>query len=113
MPRVEKTIATARAKADAKKVLNAMQRREELLGLVATYRRLKAELGLMDFSDQIALAARLADEHPEVGETERSKFRIVRSEEHTSELRSLMRNSYAVFCLKKKTTQISNTNQQL
>src|SRR3546814_10433540 len=27
--------------------------------------------------------------------------RIVRSEEHTSELQSLMRNSYAVFCLKK------------
>src|SRR3546814_4264601 len=27
-----------------------------------------------------------------------------RSEEHTSELQSLMRNSYAVFCLKKKTT---------
>src|SRR3546814_1350668 len=27
----------------------------------------------------------------------------VRSEEHTSELQSLMRNSYAVFCLKKKT----------
>src|SRR3546814_10905166 len=33
---------------------------------------------------------------------------IDRSEEHTSELQSLMRNSYAVFCLKKKnnTTQI-------
>src|SRR3546814_7153019 len=31
-------------------------------------------------------------------------FRIVvRSEEHTSELPSLMRNSYAVFCLQKKT----------
>src|SRR3546814_3967256 len=28
----------------------------------------------------------------------------VRSEEHTSELKSLMRISYAVFCLKKKTT---------
>src|SRR3546814_1953010 len=27
---------------------------------------------------------------------------VVRSEEHTSELQSLMRNSYAVFCLKKK-----------
>src|SRR3546814_3272326 len=26
----------------------------------------------------------------------------IRSEEHTSELKSLMRNSYAVFCLKKK-----------
>src|SRR3546814_1087055 len=29
----------------------------------------------------------------------------VRSEEHTSELQSLMRISYAVFCLKKKNTQ--------
>src|SRR3546814_8269162 len=31
-----------------------------------------------------------------------------RSEEHTSELQSLMRISYAVFCLKKKTTQQQN-----
>src|SRR3546814_1683598 len=30
-----------------------------------------------------------------------------RSEEHTSELQSLMRISYAVFCLKKKTNNIS------
>src|SRR3546814_2573664 len=29
---------------------------------------------------------------------------VLRSEEHTSELQSLMRISYAVFCLKKKTT---------
>src|SRR3546814_10061662 len=34
-----------------------------------------------------------------------------RSEEHTSELQSLMRISYAVFCLKKKTIN-SNTIQQ-
>src|SRR3546814_2817619 len=32
----------------------------------------------------------------------------VRSEEHTSELQSLMRNSYAVFCLKKKKNNIIN-----
>src|SRR3546814_2317246 len=30
------------------------------------------------------------------------RLRWLRSEEHTSELQSLMRNSYAVFCLKKK-----------
>src|SRR3546814_5526260 len=30
--------------------------------------------------------------------------RLIRSEEHTSELPSLMRNSYAVYCLKKKTS---------
>src|SRR3546814_10089902 len=33
-----------------------------------------------------------------------------RSEEHTSELQSLMRISYAVFCLKKKTQKITNYN---
>src|SRR3546814_2412551 len=31
-------------------------------------------------------------------------YRAMRSEEHTSELQSLMRISYAVFCLKKKKT---------
>src|SRR3546814_3239101 len=37
---------------------------------------------------------------------------LVRSEEHTSELQSLMRISYAVFCLKKKqsTNDIHKTN---
>src|SRR3546814_10299215 len=34
--------------------------------------------------------------------------KLVRSEEHTSELQSLMRISYAVFCLKKKTKTSSN-----
>src|SRR3546814_6361647 len=39
----------------------------------------------------------------------------VRSEEHTSELQSLMRISYAVFCLKKKNTKehTNNTTQSL
>src|SRR3546814_4523948 len=39
-----------------------------------------------------------------------------RSEEHTSELQSLMRNSYAVFCLKKKkknTQKRRHTNQEI
>src|SRR3546814_3806883 len=34
----------------------------------------------------------------------------LRSEEHTSELQSLMRISYAVFCLKKKKTHTINTH---
>src|SRR3546814_2620421 len=37
----------------------------------------------------------------------------VRSEEHTSELQSLMRISYAVFCLKKKKKQTTKHNQRL
>src|SRR3546814_5982696 len=34
-----------------------------------------------------------------------------RSEEHTSELQSLMRNSYAVFCLKKKNIKVRNMTE--
>src|SRR3546814_3727167 len=42
---------------------------------------------------------------PEQPGLRRSQQGAGRSEEHTSELQSLMRISYAVFCLKKKTTQ--------
>src|SRR3546814_2910245 len=42
------------------------------------------------------------------GEIEIAK-RIERSEEHTSELQSLMRISYAVFCLKKKNSSNKKT----
>src|SRR3546814_2405800 len=38
---------------------------------------------------------------------------MVRSEEHTSELQSLMRISYAVFCLKKKNTTDNNETQRI
>src|SRR3546814_9358141 len=47
-------------------------------------------------------------------DTAQGIFRLTRSEEHTSELQSLMRISYAVFCLKKKnTTYKIPTNMQL
>src|SRR3546814_3475049 len=36
----------------------------------------------------------------------------IRSEEHTSELQSLMRISYAVFCLKKKKNTTTNNTHQ-
>src|SRR3546814_4419371 len=38
------------------------------------------------------------------------RVREARSEEHTSELQSLMRISYAVFCLQKKTTHETKNN---
>src|SRR3546814_2151926 len=37
---------------------------------------------------------------------------VMRSEEHTSELQSLMRISYAVFCLKKKKTRCQTKHNQ-
>src|SRR3546814_10471217 len=41
----------------------------------------------------------------------KSRNRAARSEEHTSELQSLMRISYAVFCLKKKKTMQKQKDQ--
>jgi DNA helicase-2/ATP-dependent DNA helicase PcrA len=77
---------------DSDKVADAFAKREELLDLVEHYRRQKLDLGLMDFSDQIALAARLADEHPMVGALEREKYRIVLLDEYqdTSVAQALM-----------------------
>src|SRR3546814_8765441 len=46
-----------------------------------------------------------AEQHPQDDFT-----KITRSEEHTSELQSLMRISYAVFCLKKKKKKHTDNN---
>src|SRR3546814_1101944 len=74
-------------------------------------------LGIQDFSFQIINDAASAnakranllncwDEEVKVDLGEQTenggKYALKRSEEHTSELQSLMRISYAVFCLKKK-----------
>src|SRR3546814_1860259 len=45
---------------------------------------------------------------PDVFEIVVHELHDLRSEEHTSELQSLMRISYAVFCLKKKNKQLQN-----
>src|SRR3546814_1369507 len=42
---------------------------------------------------------------------EPASLNALRSEEHTSELQSLMRISYAVFCLKKKNQATQQTNK--
>src|SRR3546814_2366338 len=74
------------------------QEKENRLALRLQFFRLQAG-GLDDVGIKCArqAAIRVADDQ---------KMRLVatcRSEEHTSELQSLMRISYAVFCLKKKT----------
>src|SRR3546814_9927453 len=62
--------------------------------------RLDFDRPALVFRQRLALAAGLAQPDAEVF----LERRQARSEEHTSELQSLMRISYAVFCLTKKTT---------
>ena len=64
------------------KAINAIERRRELMDLVVGYRRLKRDLGLMDYSDQIELGARLAVEQPDVGVMERERFTVVLLDEY-------------------------------
>src|SRR3546814_1594541 len=59
-------------------------------------------LAALVLPDHLAVAAG-AREHAGEHEQQVGQAVEVRSEEHTSELQSLMRISYAVFCLKKKT----------
>src|SRR3546814_2810687 len=59
--------------------------------------------------EPLSYAVRTADGQPPrdinpLSPRYRLQVALWRSEEHTSELQSLMRISYAVFCLKKKTT---------
>ncbi|HSS68973.1 MAG TPA: ATP-dependent DNA helicase [Nocardioidaceae bacterium] len=82
-PGFEKAAEAARTgRGKIEDVLNVFDRRDELLGIVEAYRDLKGRLGLIDFSDQIALSARLADEHADVGEAERAKFSVVLLDEY-------------------------------
>src|SRR3546814_8231330 len=55
-------------------------------------------------------AVQRPEAHQDLAEPARpaARLRQARSEEHTSELQSLMRISYAVFCLKKKNKTIFN-----
>ena len=92
---VEEELTRSRAKTDLQKLLNAIDRREELLHLVEEYRQLKRALNLMEFSDQIELGARLARSRPEVGADERSKYHVVLLDEYqdTSVAQALMLSS--------------------
>ncbi|QPP06700.1 ATP-dependent helicase [Streptomyces bathyalis] len=65
-----------------RKVPQAALGRSELLGLVEKYRARKRERDLLDFGDQIALAATLAREVPEVGRALRAQYSAVLLDEY-------------------------------
>ncbi|WP_097268759.1 ATP-dependent helicase [Streptomyces sp. TLI_55] len=67
--------------ADLRKVPEAAAARRELAELVVRYRAAKRERDLLDFGDQIALSAELA-QIPEVGRVLRDEFRVVLLDEY-------------------------------
>ncbi|MDT0331579.1 ATP-dependent helicase, partial [Nocardiopsis lambiniae] len=88
---------------ETRDLVDTQRRREQLLPLVERYEHAKHIREAMDFGDQMALAARIAEHHPEVGLIERGRFRVVLLDEYqdTSHaqlvlLRSLFGEGHAV-----------------
>jgi len=63
-------------------VLKTQRTREQLLPLVAAYADAKAAREVLDYGDQMALAARIASGHPVVGLAERSRYQVVLLDEY-------------------------------
>ena len=63
-------------------VLAAQAVREQLMPLVEAYQRAKAKREVLDHGDQMALAAKIASGHPEVGVIERSRYGAVLLDEY-------------------------------
>jgi len=63
-------------------VLDCLSRRDELLPFVEAFHRLKQERDLIDFGDQVAYAAQVAEQRPEVGEIERGRYAVVLLDEY-------------------------------
>ncbi len=72
----------ARLPALVGKILQCQRVREQLLPMVAAYAAAKAAREVMDYGDQMALAARIADRHPEVGTAERARYQVVLLDEY-------------------------------
>ncbi len=71
-----------RLPAPVRKILDCQRTREQLLPMVTGYARAKAEREVIDHGDQVALAARIAAGHPEVGAAERSRYQVVLLDEY-------------------------------
>jgi DNA helicase-2/ATP-dependent DNA helicase PcrA len=80
--RVRAAAATARPCRPLRELLTALDARQQLLPLVAAYHDLKRRRGFIDYPDQVALAAKLAAGHPEVGRLERDRYRVVLLDEY-------------------------------
>lgn len=68
--------------AKVRDLVGSLRERQRMLDLVAAYRDRKRAADALDFGDQVAIAARLARDVPEVATGERARFRVVLLDEY-------------------------------
>jgi DNA helicase II / ATP-dependent DNA helicase PcrA len=71
-----------RVPGSVRKIMETQRAREQLLPLVERYVAAKAAREVLDHGDQVALAARIASQHPEVGAAERARYHVVLLDEY-------------------------------
>ncbi|HYA53505.1 MAG TPA: ATP-dependent DNA helicase, partial [Streptosporangiaceae bacterium] len=71
-----------RVPALVRKISECQRTREQLLPMVAAYTQAKAAREVVDYGDQVALAARIATRHPQVGAIERARYQVVLLDEY-------------------------------
>ncbi len=71
-----------RVPALVRKITQCQRIREQLLPIVGAYAQAKAAREVIDYGDQVTLAARIASRHPQVGAIERARYQVVLLDEY-------------------------------
>ncbi len=91
----------------------SLSTRRQLLDLVHEYNEYKRTSELIDFSDQVALAARLAEDIPVVGELERERFKVVLLDEYQDTSYAQIRFLSALYGKGHPVTAVGDPNQSI
>lgn len=98
---------------DVAALVRLLGERSRVLDLVATYRERKRAADAIDFGDQVALAARLALDVPEVAAGERARFRVVLLDEYQDTSYAQLRLLAALFGDGHPVTAVGDPHQSI
>ena len=99
--------------AEVLKLVGSLDERVRLLDVVARYRERKRAADSIDFGDQVALAARLARDVPEVGAAERQRFAVVLLDEYQDTSYAQLTLLSALFGEGHAVTAVGDPNQSI
>jgi DNA helicase II / ATP-dependent DNA helicase PcrA len=100
-------------RADSRRLVQLLGERTRLLDLVAEYRSRKRAADAIDFGDQVALAAQLARDVPEVGEAERDRFAVVLLDEYQDTSYAQLELLHALFGGGHPVTAVGDPHQSI
>ncbi|WP_066464312.1 ATP-dependent DNA helicase [Sanguibacter suarezii] len=99
--------------ADVLKLAQSLAERRRLLDVVETFQQRKRAMDAVDFGDQVALAALLAEEVPAVAESERDRFKVVLLDEYQDTSYAQIRLLSSLFGDGHPVTAVGDPNQSI